>query len=126
MEHAAKDPRMPFTVEKVSIDPRNANITVEYSVPNVGGVTDTKRGLLYAGYRLIWSAMSQSPATQVYTLRGNAYAEGDKQPSLALIADISPTLADQARGASDYVTASSSSAIPGGELTWRMHRCNHF
>lgn len=106
LEHTAKDPKMPFTLDQLSIDPRG-HIQVEYSVPNVGGVSETKRGLIYAGYRLIWAAMPLSPDTQSFTLRGKAYFDGQLQPSLALTADVTPAQAEQARGANDYGTAAS-------------------
>ena len=107
MERIAKDPKMPFAVDQLLLDPRNGNILVEYSVPNVGGVSETKKGLIYAGFRLIWAAMPLSPETHVYTLRGKAYSDGQKQLSLALTADVTPTQAEQAQSAADYATAAS-------------------
>jgi len=119
MEHTAKDPRMPFTLDQLSIDPRG-NILLEYSVPNVGGLSETKKALLYAGYRLIWTATPLSPETHNYTLRGKAYLEGQTQISLALTADVTPPQADQARVAKDYLTASHYLSNPW----WRQDLAN--
>jgi hypothetical protein len=104
MQQSVKESKMPFTLDGVSIDPRSHIVTVEYTVPNMGSATDTKHGLLYAGYRLIWAAMPHTPDTQFYTLRGNAYLEGSTAPTLALTADVMRDFAEKARSANEYTT----------------------
>lgn len=122
MEHTARgDPKMPFTVEKLIVDPRSGNITVEYSVPKVeGGTAQIKQGLLYAGFRLIWAAEPQSPATQLFTLRGNAFTADNRESSLALTADVTSAQADAARNANDYGTVSDDLTNPW----WRPDLAN--
>lgn len=104
MEKAAKESKMAFSLDKVMVDPRTGNIMAEYSLPNMGGLTQTKQGLIYAGYRLVWAAMPQSPTSQLFTLRGFAYTDGNRQASLALAADVTPNQAEAARYANDYNT----------------------
>ena len=112
MDKSIKESKLSFTLDKLMIDPRTGAITVDYTVPNVGGPTQTKQGLLYAGYRLIWAAMSVNPTTQYYTLHGYAYPAGSRQVSLALFADVTADKADAARGASDYTTVASYLSYP--------------
>jgi hypothetical protein len=60
--------------------------------------------LLYTGFHLIWAADKTNSGLRAYVLRGSAYMEGSKVPSLALQADVSPQQADAAREAGDYKT----------------------
>ncbi len=114
MEHVAKEnAKMPFTLDKLTVDPRSGNIMVEYSVPKVeGGPTQIKQVLLYAGFKLIWAAQPQSPTTQLYTVRGKAYDIDNRERTLAFTADVTASQAETACNANDYAAVSADLTNP--------------
>lgn len=104
LEDALKSSKLLSTLDDVTIDPRTSTVTLEYTIPHMETAMDTKQGLLYTGFHLIWAADKANGTLRAYVLRGSAYQEGSKVPSLALQADVSPQQADAARDAGDYKT----------------------
>ncbi|HEY3416834.1 MAG TPA: tetratricopeptide repeat protein [Armatimonadota bacterium] len=94
-------------LDSVTIDPRTGNTTIEYSIPRMAGPTETKQGLLYVGFNLVWTAMEKNTALRSFTLRGNAYSPPNNPPTIALTADVTPAQAQAVRSASDYAVVQS-------------------
>lgn len=94
--------RMAVTLEGVSIDPRKGAVTFDYSIPPMETLTETKRGLLYAGFQFIWQAQTQDKGLRHFTLHGSA--DDTKASTLALAADVSEAQAQSAYTARDYPT----------------------
>lgn len=100
-----KESKLPSTLIDVRIDPRSKEVSIDYNVPHMQGPVETKQGLLYTGFYLIWEADKSDSTLRKYMLRGYAYpsspSEGEA-PTLALQADVTPQQADQASEAGDY------------------------
>jgi tetratricopeptide (TPR) repeat protein len=92
------------TLDDVSIDPRSRVVSLSYTIPHMQGPTETKQGLLYTGFKLIWAADKSNNAWKAYVLHGNAYSGTRSVTVLALVANVSPQQADEARDAGDYQT----------------------
>jgi len=106
MERMLKDKHMPFQLNEVVVDPRTGNVTVDYTIPRTAALVETRKALLYAGFHLVWTATAQKNSPRSYTLRGFAYGSVGNDPSLAMVADVTPQQADAARTAVDYRTVS--------------------
>lgn len=102
LDNTLKKSQLPSLLVNVSIDPRSNAVTIYYMVPLLKTATETKQGLLFSGFQLIWAADQVDPRIRSYTLRGYAYPEPGKEPTLALLADITPQQANDARDAGDY------------------------
>ncbi len=96
--------RLPSTLDDLTIDPRDNTLTLQYVIPTMADATAVKRGLLYSGFNLIWAALEQNTSLTRVVLRGYAGNGPDRDPSLALIADVAPDQARAARTAQDYRT----------------------
>lgn len=95
---------LPGSVDNVTIDSITGNTMITYTVPRMANATETKKGLLFNGLRLVWEAKSKSNVVRAFTVRGYAYEEGTGAPSLAMLTDISMQNADNARTMRDYNT----------------------
>lgn len=103
LEEAARASKLKdATLDDVAIDPRSTEVTITYSIPHMLGPTETKQGLLYMGFHLIWAADKVDARLKSFALHGFAYPVNGKAPSLALQADVSTQQADEARSAGDY------------------------
>jgi TPR repeat protein len=101
MERAIKETKLRISVDNIVPDPRTGNVMVDYTVPPMANAVETKKGLLYAGFTLIWAAQRDGAPAQLYTLRGYATVPGGRA-SLGLLADVTAQQADASRSASTY------------------------
>ncbi|HEY3377468.1 MAG TPA: tetratricopeptide repeat protein [Armatimonadota bacterium] len=98
-----KASKLPSTLNSVTIDPRTSVVTIYYAIPLMKGPTETKQGLLYTGFNLVWTADNTNARLKSFVLRGYAFpSDGAREPTLSLLADITPQQADEARSAGDY------------------------
>ena len=102
LEGALKSSKLQSTLNEVQLDPRDKLVTILYTIPHMSGAVETKQGLLFTGFGLIWAASGVDRSFRGYVLRGYAFEGDAKEPSLAMQADISPQQADAAREAGDY------------------------
>jgi hypothetical protein len=95
--------KLKTTLIDVNLNPATNVLTIKYEVPLLKGPIETKEGLLYAGFELIWVADDHPPVNIVrYSLNGFAHLAAGQPAQLAVTADISPQQATDARSASDY------------------------
>jgi tetratricopeptide (TPR) repeat protein len=92
-------------VEADKDDPARTSIAVEFLVPPMNTPRDTKQGLLYAGFELVWAAQRHERNAAAFSLRGFARLTPDAEPVLAFLADINAAQATKARAAKNYATA---------------------
>jgi|GEM_PF-2423984 len=102
LERAVVSSKLPSELNAVTLDPRTNAVTIKFTIPRMKTATETKQGLLYTGFHLIWTAAEQNEALTGFTLHGNAYTGAEKDPSLALFADVTLEQAESARAAADY------------------------
>jgi hypothetical protein len=89
-------------LDNVWLDPRNGSVVLDYTLPPQLGPTETKQGLLYIGFHLVWTAQAQSSALKMFTLRGFASTTVDRPPTLALLTEITLIQAVASLKISDY------------------------
>ena len=104
LERALKASKLPSMLDDVTIDPRSGGVTITYTIPRMAGPTETKEGLIYTGFQLIWAATTEDEDLRSFTLRGFAYPPADRRAAVAMIADVTAADAAEARNASDYLT----------------------
>jgi len=104
LERAVVSSKLPSELNSVTLDPRTNAVTIKFTIPRMKTATETKQGLLYTGFHLIWTAAEQNEALTGFTLQGNAYTGAEENPSLALVADVTTGQAESARAAADYKT----------------------
>jgi hypothetical protein len=104
MEGVLKNSKFQARLDSLVIDPRTNELTVKYIIPPTTSAAEAKKGLLYTGFRLIWTAADQSKNCPKFTLRGYTTDANTSAPSLALVADITSQQAVSSRSANDYRT----------------------
>ena len=102
LDRTLENAKFPAKVEEVIIDPRTNALTMKFSIPNTATPRETKRGLLYIGFNLVWTAIDSNKSFTRYTLHGYASTGPAQDASKALVADITQQQAASARSASDY------------------------
>lgn len=102
LERNLRNSPLPATLSSLNLDPRTDILTLEFTLARMPGPKETKQGLLYTAFHLVWSAADKDKRLTRFTLRGNAFATADGLPSLALITDITREQAATARTYNDY------------------------
>lgn len=93
-----------IVLRNIEIDPRTMVLTLEYEIPTMKTNTETKQALLYAAFYLVWEAQDANRDLHAFNVNGFAHPSGaPKEPlSKALLADIVPQQANDARAAGSY------------------------
>ncbi len=105
--------RIPSTINDVTIDPQSNNVAFIFTVPRMKTALEVKRGLVYTGFHLIWSALRQNSTYPGFVLQGYAPPlNGDGAPSLAFVASITTQQARAAQKAMDYTAVQRFIASP--------------
>lgn len=102
LDSVAKSGKLQITVNDVSIDPRTGVVSIDYAIPRMINNGETKKGLLYAGFNLIWSTLRQSTEPRTFTLHGSAYVGTSRNLTTALVADVTWQQMEGAHNAGDY------------------------
>ena len=91
-------------LRSIELDPRSMVLTIEYEIPPMKSAVETKQALLYAAFYLVWEAQTAESNLRAFTVSGYAHpADAPKEPlSRALLADIVPQQANEAREAGSY------------------------
>ena len=105
MENHLKNLKLQTALREVSLNPATNVLTIKYEVPLMKGPAETKEGLLYSGFELIW-VVDNHPVINItrYSLSGYGHLAQGQPAKLALYADVSPQQATDARNAADYAT----------------------
>jgi hypothetical protein len=91
-----------MTVSSVTIDPRSGVVRIDYAIPRMLNNAETKKGLLFAGFNLIWATLRQSTDPRAFTLHGSAYVGTSRALTTALVADVTWQQMEAAHNAGDY------------------------
>ncbi len=111
LQHRLKEKAPYATLRSLSLDPRSATATIDFTIPRTQSSLTAKQALLYIGFNLIWAGLDTTRSVKTFTLRGYTTQQGD-EATLALIADVQPAQADLARTAADYRTIAGYLAQP--------------
>ncbi|HOS42491.1 MAG TPA: tetratricopeptide repeat protein [Armatimonadota bacterium] len=96
--------KLQITVTAVLLDPRTGDLRIDYTIPRMVNPAETKKGLLYAGFQLIWASLRVSTHPRTFTLRGSAYLADNRAVTTALLADVTWQQMEGARSVTDYTT----------------------
>jgi hypothetical protein len=103
MNEQLKTLRLQTVLRGISLNPATDVLTISYEVPLLKGPAETKEGLLYSGFELIWVADNNAAGNIVrYSLSGYGHLAPGQPAKLALNADVSPQQASEARSVADY------------------------
>ena len=93
-----------IVLRNIEIDPRTMVLSLEYEIPPMKTDTETKQALLYAAFYLVWEAQGTNRDLRAFNVSGYAHPAGaPKDPlSKALLADIVPQQANDARAVGSY------------------------
>ena len=105
MDERLKTLKLQTALRDLRLNPATNVLTIEYEVPLLKGPAQTKEGLLYAGFELIWVA-DDLPENNIvrFSLFGYGHLAPGQPAKLVLSADVSPLQATDARNAPDYAT----------------------
>lgn len=102
LDSVAKGGKLQYTVNGVEIDPRTGVVRIDYTIPRMENPAETKKGLLYAGFQLIWATLRQSTEQRTFALRGSACVGVTRTVTTALVADVTWQQMENAHSAGDY------------------------
>jgi hypothetical protein len=104
LDSVSKTAKLQITVNTVLLDPRTGDLRIDYTIPRMVNPAETKKGLLYAGFQLIWASLRVSTNPRTFTLRGSAYLADNRAVTTALLTDVTWQQMEAARHVTDYTT----------------------